>query len=50
MNFKFVYFYIQNQRVVEMPKKRPAWFHRNLLEPTTQESSNETDIKPTNLV
>ncbi|EFN76574.1 39S ribosomal protein L32, mitochondrial [Harpegnathos saltator] len=39
----------KNQKVVEMPKKRPSWFHQNLLEPTTQEPSNKTDVKPTNL-
>ncbi|XP_032666761.1 39S ribosomal protein L32, mitochondrial [Odontomachus brunneus] len=39
----------KNQRIVEMPKKRPSWFHQNLLEPTTQESSDKTDVKPTNL-
>ncbi|XP_072758788.1 large ribosomal subunit protein bL32m [Anoplolepis gracilipes] len=39
----------KNQRVVEMPKKRPSWFHRNLLEPTTQEPSDKKDIKPTHL-
>jgi len=32
-----------------MPKKRPAWFNRNLLEPTTQEPSDDKDVKPTNL-
>lgn len=48
INFKFTYS-IQNQRIVEMPKKRPAWFHRNLLEPTTQEPSDKTDVKPTSL-
>ncbi|KYM97780.1 PREDICTED: 39S ribosomal protein L32, mitochondrial [Cyphomyrmex costatus] len=40
----------KNQRIVEMPKKRPSWFHHNLLEPTSQESSNKKDVKPTNLV
>ena len=39
----------KNQRVVEMPKKRPSWFHRNLLEPTTQEPSDKKDVKPTHL-
>ncbi|XP_070159919.1 large ribosomal subunit protein bL32m [Polyergus mexicanus] len=41
--------YWKNQRVVEMPKKRPSWFHRNLLEPTTQEPSDKGDVKPTHL-
>ncbi|EZA48062.1 hypothetical protein DMN91_005960 [Ooceraea biroi] len=39
----------KNQRIVEMPKKRPAWFNRNLLEPTTQEPSDGKDVKPTHL-
>lgn len=39
----------KNQRIVEMPKKRPSWFHQNLLEPTTQEPSDKKDIKPTHL-
>ncbi|XP_011694038.1 PREDICTED: 39S ribosomal protein L32, mitochondrial [Wasmannia auropunctata] len=39
----------KNQRIVEMPKKRPSWFHQNLLQPTTQEPSNKKDVKPTNL-
>ncbi|KAH0952498.1 hypothetical protein HN011_001018 [Eciton burchellii] len=41
--------YWKNQKIVEMPKKRPAWFNRNLLEPTTQEPSDDKDVKPTNL-
>ncbi|XP_020279669.1 39S ribosomal protein L32, mitochondrial [Pseudomyrmex gracilis] len=41
----------KNQRIVELPKKRPSWFHRSLLEPTTEEStSDKKDIKPTHLV
>ncbi|KAL6260089.1 39S ribosomal protein L32, mitochondrial [Pogonomyrmex barbatus] len=39
----------KNQRVIEMPKKRPSWFHQNLLQPTTQKPSDEKTIKPTNL-
>ncbi|XP_077274109.1 mitochondrial ribosomal protein L32 [Temnothorax americanus] len=39
----------KNQRIVELPKKRPSWFHRNLLEPTTQEPSDKKDVKPTHL-
>lgn len=39
----------KNQRIVEVPKKRPSWFHRNLLEPTTQEPSDKKDVKPTHL-
>ncbi|GAB1866640.1 Large ribosomal subunit protein bL32m [Camponotus japonicus] len=43
------YQFWKSQRVVEMPKKRPSWFHRNLLEPTTQKPSNKKDVKPTHL-
>lgn len=39
----------KNQRIVELPKKRPSWFHQNLLEPTTQEPSDKKDVKPTHL-
>ncbi|CAK9824235.1 39S ribosomal protein L32, mitochondrial [Anthophora retusa] len=36
----------KNQRVVEMPKKRPEWFHHNLLQPTTEESTDSKSEKP----
>lgn len=39
----------KKQRVVEMPKKRPDWFHQNLLEPSTAEPSDSKDIKPSEL-
>ncbi|XP_033211882.1 39S ribosomal protein L32, mitochondrial [Belonocnema kinseyi] len=39
----------KNQRIVELPQKRPEWFHKNLLQPTTQEPSDSTEVKPTNL-
>ncbi|KYQ57342.1 39S ribosomal protein L32, mitochondrial [Trachymyrmex zeteki] len=39
----------KKQRIIEMPKKRPSWFHRNLLEPTSQEPSDRKNVKPTNL-
>lgn len=46
-----IYVSIQNQRIVELPKKRPSWFHQSLLEPTTEESnSNNKDVNPTHLV
>ncbi|XP_012283261.1 39S ribosomal protein L32, mitochondrial [Orussus abietinus] len=41
--------YWKGQRVVEMPKKRPSWFHQNLLQPATQETSENTEVKPTEL-
>ncbi|EDV93942.1 39S ribosomal protein L32, mitochondrial [Drosophila grimshawi] len=37
----------QGKRIVEMKKPRPMWFTKNLLQKSTQQSSNE--IKPTNL-
>ncbi|XP_058798423.1 large ribosomal subunit protein bL32m [Phymastichus coffea] len=39
----------KGQRIVELPKKRPAWFHPNLLEPTTQPLSDSTEVKPNDL-
>ncbi|XP_043669988.1 39S ribosomal protein L32, mitochondrial [Vespula pensylvanica] len=39
----------KNQKVIEMPKKRPEWFHKNLLEPSTVEPSDSKDIKPPQL-
>ncbi|XP_008558929.1 39S ribosomal protein L32, mitochondrial [Microplitis demolitor] len=39
----------KGQRIVELPKPRPAWFHSNLLQPTTQEPSESTEVKPTEL-
>ncbi|KOC59496.1 39S ribosomal protein L32, mitochondrial [Habropoda laboriosa] len=36
----------KNQRIVELPKKRPEWFHQNLLQPTTQDSADLQDEKP----
>ncbi|XP_043482101.1 39S ribosomal protein L32, mitochondrial [Leptopilina heterotoma] len=40
----------KNQRIVELPKKRPEWFHQNLLQPTTQELSDSKEVKPANIV
>ncbi|XP_051165864.1 39S ribosomal protein L32, mitochondrial [Leptopilina boulardi] len=40
----------KNQRIVEMPKNRPEWFHQNLLQPTTQEPSDSKEVKPINIV
>lgn len=37
--------YWKNQRIIELPKPRPAWFHSNLLQPTTQEPSESKEIK-----
>ncbi|XP_047984312.1 39S ribosomal protein L32, mitochondrial [Leguminivora glycinivorella] len=37
------------KRVVEMKKERPQWFSKNLLQKSTQQPSNSTDVKPTDL-
>lgn len=50
LKLKFFNFIIQNQRIVEMPKNRPEWFHQNLLQPTTQEPSDSKEVKPINIV
>ncbi|XP_066581666.1 large ribosomal subunit protein bL32m [Prorops nasuta] len=39
----------KNQRVVELKKKRPEWFHKNLLQTSTQEPSDSKEVKPTDL-
>ncbi|XP_008210206.1 39S ribosomal protein L32, mitochondrial [Nasonia vitripennis] len=39
----------KNQRIVEVPKKRPSWFQQNLLESTTQKLSDSKEIKPNDL-
>ncbi|KAI5646539.1 hypothetical protein NE865_01472 [Phthorimaea operculella] len=39
----------QGKRVIEMKKERPKWFSKNLLQKTTQQPSNATDVKPTDL-
>ncbi|KAK0093187.1 hypothetical protein PV326_014122 [Microctonus aethiopoides] len=41
--------YWKGQRIIELPKKRPAWFHSNLLQPTTEEPSTSKDVKPIDL-
>ncbi|XP_014366787.2 39S ribosomal protein L32, mitochondrial [Papilio machaon] len=37
------------KRVVEMKKERPQWFSKNLLQKSTQQPSDSTDVKPTDL-
>ncbi|XP_011505544.1 PREDICTED: 39S ribosomal protein L32, mitochondrial [Ceratosolen solmsi marchali] len=39
----------QGRPIVELPKKRPTWFHQNLLEPTTQKLSDSKEVEPNNL-
>ncbi|XP_011313045.1 39S ribosomal protein L32, mitochondrial [Fopius arisanus] len=41
--------YWKEQRIVELPKKRPVWFHSNLMQPTTQEPAETNDVKPDQL-
>lgn len=37
------------KRIVEMPKARPLWFTKNLLQKTTQQSSDSKEVKPNDL-
>ncbi|XP_053603778.1 large ribosomal subunit protein bL32m [Plodia interpunctella] len=37
------------KRIIEMQKERPQWFSKNLLQKTTQQPSDSTDVKPTDL-
>nr|NP_001298805.1 39S ribosomal protein L32, mitochondrial [Papilio xuthus]BAM18400.1 mitochondrial ribosomal protein L32 [Papilio xuthus] len=37
------------KRIVEMKKERPQWFSKNLLQKSTQQPSDSTDVKPTDL-
>ncbi|XP_050667694.1 39S ribosomal protein L32, mitochondrial [Leptidea sinapis] len=39
----------QGKRIIEMKKERPQFFCKNLLQKTTQQPSNSTDVKPTDL-
>lgn len=39
----------QGKRIVEMPKARPAWFSKNLLQKTTQPAATTKEVKPTDL-
>lgn len=36
--------------IVEVEGERPSWFHSNLLQPTTKETSEDTDVKPKEVV
>lgn len=40
---------LEGKCIVEIPKKRPAWFTKNLLQKSTSETSNSTDVKLNNL-
>lgn len=39
----------KGKRIIEMKKERPQWFSKNLLQKTTQQLSESTDVKPTDL-
>lgn len=41
--------YWHGKRVVEMPKQRPAWFSKNLLQKTTQPAATTKEVKPNDL-
>lgn len=41
--------FFENKRIVELPKERPSWFSKNLLQETTQQPANTTDVKPPRL-
>ncbi|KAM7364126.1 mitochondrial ribosomal protein L32 [Cochliomyia hominivorax] len=40
---------VNGKRIVEMPKPRPLWFTKNLLQKTTQQPSNSKEVKPNDL-
>ncbi|XP_013118644.1 large ribosomal subunit protein bL32m [Stomoxys calcitrans] len=40
---------LNGKRIVEMPKPRPMWFTKNLLQKTTQQPSNSKEVKPNDL-
>ncbi|KAJ0178746.1 hypothetical protein K1T71_005521 [Dendrolimus kikuchii] len=39
----------KGKRIIEMKKERPQFFSKNLLQKSTQQPSNATDVKPTDL-
>ncbi|XP_065206277.1 large ribosomal subunit protein bL32m [Planococcus citri] len=39
----------EGKRIVELPKERPAWFSRNLLQKSTATISDRTDVQPDKL-
>ncbi|KAH8417321.1 hypothetical protein KR222_008758 [Zaprionus bogoriensis] len=40
---------LKGKRIVEMPKPRPMWFTKNLLQKSTTQSSDTKEVKPTEL-
>ncbi|KAJ3665595.1 hypothetical protein Zmor_001086 [Zophobas morio] len=41
--------FFEGKRIVEIPKPRPAWFSKNLLQQTTQQPATTSDVKPSDL-
>lgn len=41
--------FFESKRIVEIPKERPSWFSKNLLQETTQQAANTADVKPPRL-
>ncbi|KAM8703955.1 hypothetical protein ACLKA7_008561 [Drosophila subpalustris] len=41
--------YLKGKRIVEMQKPRPMWFTKNLLQKSTQQSSETKEVKPSDL-
>lgn len=41
--------FFESKRIVEIPKERPSWFSKNLLQETTQQPSDATNVKPPSL-
>ncbi|TMW50639.1 hypothetical protein DOY81_004298 [Sarcophaga bullata] len=41
--------FLNGKRIVEMPKPRPVWFTKNLLQKTTQQPSDSKEVKPNDL-
>lgn len=41
--------FFESKRIVEIPKERPSWFSKNLLQGSTQQSSTEEAVKPSKL-
>jgi large subunit ribosomal protein L32 len=39
----------RGKRIVEMQKPRPMWFSKNLIEKTTQQPADTTEVKPDKL-
>lgn len=40
---------LSGKRIVEMDKPRPMWFTKNLLQKTTQQTSESKEVKPSDL-